>query len=594
MSVGRVVERKKKSWTWAYFSPDDTKPKSRGSSFVTCTLCSASIEIKDFSSNYLANHLKLDHEIFKPRKEKSGKDTNETCSKEKQNECDKYMSRFIATSHSALLLVEDENFQKFVHTLNPSYKLPSRETLRNSILQESKLVSEKIFEQVKGAESISYCTDLWKSKARDYYVSVTVQFIDRDWKLKNLPVAYKKIIGSHTAQSVGNFVADCLKPCLGNGQTPFAGVIDGGDIASIKHTALNLNCKIKDQTCICHQLNNVIKRIVNDYMEDRFLLSWRTFIKRIRKSNPFRELWVECCQQFYGKEIILQSDTPTRWSSTVSMAYKSLSVKQAAERMFNITNTDALREHHEFVPDWGPSLSSQWILLEKIVNIFKPTLDIISYLEGQKYITESVILLQLCNLEISVDSLMEQYPEPSNRELHVIMKDFKEEINGLWDKLPLDTVIASILDPRTKFFDRIPKDEMNEALDTLKEELVELVNKNPIPAESNQRNNILDGLFSAVQVRATTPLDIWNNEINSFRNETRPPMSSDPLDWWKGHQCRYPYLSKLARAYLGIPASQASCERLFSVAKDDITDKRCSLQPDIVEAFIFISSEKNC
>jgi len=141
MSIGRVVERKKKSWTWAYFSPDDTKPKSRGSSFVTCTLCSASIEIKDFSSNYLANHLKLDHEIFKPGKEKSGKDTNETCSKEKQNECDKYMSRFIATSHSALLLVEDENFQ---------------------------FVSDK-----------------------DYYVSVTVQFVDRDWKLKNLPVALK-------------------------------------------------------------------------------------------------------------------------------------------------------------------------------------------------------------------------------------------------------------------------------------------------------------------------------------------------------------------------------------------------------------------
>ena len=34
----------------------------------------------------------------------------------------------------------------------------------------------------------------------------------------------------------------------------------------------------------------------------------------------------------------------------------------------------------------------------------------------------------------------------------------------LWDDLPVDTVIASILDPRTKFFDRIPKKEINEAL----------------------------------------------------------------------------------------------------------------------------------
>lgn len=125
--------------------------------------------------------------------------------------------------------------------------------------------------------------------------------------------------------------------------------------------------------------------------------------------------------------------------------------------------------------------------MEKIVNIFQPTLNIISFLEGQKYITESVILLQLCQLEKSIDSMKEFCmfkillslnsslsitfviisdsnmidPEASNRELHTIMNDFKDEINSLWDRLPLDTVIASVLDPRTKFFGKIPIGEIN-------------------------------------------------------------------------------------------------------------------------------------
>jgi hypothetical protein len=57
----------------------------------------------------------------------------------------------------------------------------------------------------------------------------------------------------------------------GDGIEIFAGVIDGGDIASIAYTAKKLNLKIKENTCICHQLNNIIKRILQDYFEEHYL-----------------------------------------------------------------------------------------------------------------------------------------------------------------------------------------------------------------------------------------------------------------------------------------------------------------------------------
>jgi hypothetical protein len=53
------------------------------------------------------------------------------------------------------------------------------------------------------------------------------------------------------------------------------------------------------------------------------------------------------------------------------------------------------------------------------------------------------------------------------------------------------------------------------------------------------------------------------------------------------------FLGALARKYLAIPASQASCERLFSIARQDITEKRTSLLPDLVEALIFIARKKD-
>lgn len=48
-------------------------------------------------------------------------------------------------------------------------------------------------------------------------------------------------------------------------------------------------------------------------------------------------------------------------------------------------------------------------------------------------------------------------------------EDLKRCLGELWDNLPLDTVSATILDPRFKFYDKIPKKETKEALESLRD-----------------------------------------------------------------------------------------------------------------------------
>ncbi len=138
-----------------------------------------------------------------------------------------------------------------------------------------------------------------------------------------------------------------LSHSAGDGHKPFAGVIDGGDISSVRETAKQLQCNIKDNTCICHMLNNLIKRMLTDYFENVFLVEWRTFISKLRKSNPFRELWAESCRaSLESEEVVLQVDTPTRWSSTVSMMQKAFSVRKAVNLLYLMTSQDAkLKEY---------------------------------------------------------------------------------------------------------------------------------------------------------------------------------------------------------------------------------------------------------
>lgn len=53
----------------------------------------------------------------------------------------------------------------------------------------------------------------------------------------------------------------------------------------------------------------------------------------------------------------------------------------------------------EFVPNWGPAASEMWDLLDKVVELFLPTAEAIALLEGEKYVTQSLVLVQLCYLE---------------------------------------------------------------------------------------------------------------------------------------------------------------------------------------------------
>ena len=53
-------------------------------------------------------------------------------------------------------------------------------------------------------------------------------------------------------------------------------------------------------------------------------------------------------------------------------------------------------------------------------------------------------------------------------------------------------------------------------------------------------------------------------ELEEFLLEKSLPRNSDVMAWWNTNEHRFPKLAKLAKVYLGIPATSASSERLFS------------------------------
>jgi len=98
-----------------------------------------------------------------------------------------------------------------------------------------------------------------------------------------------------------------------------------------------------------------------------------------------------------------------------------------------------------------------------------------------------------------------------------------------------------------------------------------------------QNNNLEDTIAAE--------LLLYNQEQQMPRRVLLPNGNyehSNPLNWWRVNQFRYPNLAVIARRVLAIPATSAPVERLFSVAGLTIANDRARLLPELAEDLIFI------
>lgn len=96
--------------------------------------------------------------------------------------------------------------------------------------------------------------------------------------------------------------------------------------------------------------------------------------------------------------------------------------------------------------------------------------------------------------------------------------------------------------------------------------------------------------FSMEQAASSSkPLPaVVDEEVRHYRAVQSLSLESNPLMWWKDNQNQFPHLAKLAKMYLGIPATSVPSERVFSTAGDIVTAQRASLSPDNVDMMVFL------
>ena len=86
-----------------------------------------------------------------------------------------------------LAVVDHVGFRRFVQSLNPNFKLISRNTLKSDIMKmysTERVTLKKMFEDYDAR--IAIITDMWTvTHQKRGYMAVTAHFIDEEWVLQN-------------------------------------------------------------------------------------------------------------------------------------------------------------------------------------------------------------------------------------------------------------------------------------------------------------------------------------------------------------------------------------------------------------------------
>jgi hypothetical protein len=328
------------------------------------------------------------------------------------------------------------------------------------------------------------------------------------------------------------------------------------------------------------------------------------------------------------RSVKVLQDVRTRWWSTWRMIRRLRFLKEAI---------GSLRGGGEV--ECNEITELQWRVLEDIQMALSTMAEVQRTLEGDKYVTVSLVPFSLFKIREAYVSMLDNQDisPPVQHLVRVLLYDldqryepqeggkityfqqpergFRHRYKGLHPFI----FFAAALDPRTK--NNLSHIMTDDDCDLLWEDILELMVQKETseqdarrhdqgravetpPQWQRRRMNMeqqtiflgFDQGHDDVQaferegdIRTTCELELSNFRHGSIRQllMNDEGQFNDPLEWWKERQHQFKVLAKLAREFLAIPATSAPSERIWSRASRILNMKRASLDSEVASRIMF-------
>ena len=527
--------------------------------------------------------------------------TKSTCSIERAAEITERITNFIIKDMRPICTVKGEGFTDMMKFLEPGYCLPSPSTFMKAIEIKYSDAMNKLCVKFLSCDQVCLTEDVWTSSAMEAYLGVTAHLINAEWDMQTYIVVVKPLEGSHTAENIVQWNIDVLHDFSIAESKVYAIVHDNGSnmVAAVRDLREVLP-NVTSVRCAGHTLQLCLIGPLEDNVIHRTIAAARTLVKHFRKSTKALDGLKSKQKMMSLPEHTLIQDVATRWNSTYDMISRLLEQRWAVTA---VLGDDAITARDKRYLDLT---SDQWEILQKLEEVLEPFKTATKFLSAEQYVSLSVVIPLIKGL---IHSL-----RPNEDDIPVI-KRFKRnattQLQDRWDlsslmNEPVRTMcIATAIDPRFRRLKTFSSGEILFIQDLVSKAALELssdleglpVTRSAESPRSKPCSSLDKLLEISTESDDTSSEDlslehIIHNENQKYFRETPVDKKTKPLQWWNNNKEHFPFLAKVARKYLCIPATSTPAERLFSAAGNISDRKRSSLLPEHVNMLSFLHANK--
>jgi len=507
-----------------------------------------------------------------------------------------------------LSVVRDKGFGLLVGYLEPGFALPAPAQLAGMLRHRYGVVKQHLERYLQTAEAVAVCVELWASQLSQSYLSVAASFVDGEWRRARCMLATQRAHEDEAEGGLGEKLHAVLRDFGLSGKSVFCVVHDGprGAAAASWQPLRNaygwsgLGCAARTlHLCIRAGLEveqvrealGIARGIVRFFQQDaRASRSLNSKLEAINKSK-----------------LKLVMDAGSRWITTVEMCESLLDLKWAI--------MSVLEEQPKGAAAVRNLADHQWKLLQDLVPIMRTIRIATSFLREEQNASVSSLMPCVHGIVAAIG----QQAEEAGTVIKTVVGNIRAELTRRWglaeDEKVLENpaVIASFLDPRFKEM-RFLSPGLRSALHERVKAMLSQVFSHQCPpaarpwvpgsdykAEGGEAGSPppahkAGSLSAAPQsvydiLLGKDPAESMPEIHQQLENYIVEPLckrSTDPLDWWKNNERRFPAVARLSRRYLAVPATAVPPEQAFAAGESALEQRRAVLAPENLDEILFL------
>lgn len=430
---------------------------------------------------------------------------------------------------------------------------------------------------------------MWTSDTGAPYMVLTAHWIDNEWDLKHVIIAFQRFSHPHTGEQIQE---KTLKIFQEFSIVTKASTItidnDANQVAGMKILSTRLAKDLQVNFNVIRCGAHTVALVVNAGLKklQPIIDKVRAFVIEIKRSPKKEEELLAFAEKLQVKYKKLIRDVKTRWNSTYSMLDSFLENKLIINSVLSLQKDFVKLELAE----------NEWKEIDYFCTFLKPFFEFTKVMSGSDYPTLGTLLLLLDHLSDHITTTIQKTKIPW---VKVIAQEMDIKFKSISENLYNSSAyLALILDPRYKT--QVLPDRIDE--NTIKGILVEEYknyqdlerlyndeNDDDASVVGDKRKSI--GLLDHMIQKKKKSNNLQSrNEVDEYLITLTEPSNINPCEWWRNHKSNYPLLSKIARDYIGIPSTSVPSEQAFSKSGELINKKRNRLGDNSIEACMCLNS----